>query len=979
MEQFEPKLKLISASAGTGKTYTMIQEITKALEHTEPEKIVAITFTRAATRDIRNKVKELGELNVNTIHGFFAGLLREQSIYFKQSANFKILEEFDEAKLFRDSAASVMLKRIGSEPDEAFFAEYEFSNIIDMLLKLEKHYAVIKDKIITDLKELIEEEKRAEYQRMVELMPHDLEEEIIKPLNSRHANDDTDDLEILRKEICRIAKKLKPLSGQKDFHHNIEVLKELPDYDNKNKGKAKNWDSNEEKKIVLDAAKALNDLRRGVKEDRLGEIWVVEEAARYRKQFFDLFLEAHAHYEKRKAELDLLSYNDIEVLTHKLVKENKKVADYYRDKFDYIFVDEFQDTNKMQSDVLFQIGKNIFVVGDAKQSIYRFRNADVRVFMETQAKCSKEELEELKTNWRCLPKIVEAVNTAFPQIFGHSHSEHGRQDFEAEYLSFEPKRNDGEGLVRFINAPSPSKHYKAFNHELEAKIALDIINKGLSEGKNYDDFALLFRSSNHMLEFEKLFRDKGLPFVVFGGESRKDLLSSLRCLFNIILNPNDDTSMFEVLKLPAFYTSEKDLYKIRKEELSIWEVLDDKHPVKELVNRMRAKKDHGSFTEFVAEVLRVSRFIPSASLIFTGQDSGAEEAILRAAMHVESEGEGIEYFLDFLFSMKNQDAGTKSNAVKLMTVHASKGLEFNTVIIPCLDNDPNPAKDSIVLSDDGSMAVKLGDEDSNKKLNTVLYQRIKDYEEEADLAESKRLLYVAMTRAKDSLYLISDLNKSKSGLNGKRWVDWISKVFSDRIEEYSLQEERSLDAPRIKVVRAKDTNLPSSLEEAKKIPTRFSVSYLRDQFIKYDNKKSVGELGLGTIIHSILEHWDDREQVEAIYKRIGPDAAMNISKVVDDFTASELGKKIFSAPKTLCEYPFAVLEEGDIISGRIDRINIYDDHVWVLDYKTFVNEEDLKGYKTQIDCYVKFARKAFPGKEVRASIVDVSGCKEYKE
>ena len=114
MEQFKPKLKLISASAGTGKTYTLIQNINNVLKDTPAEKVVAITFTRAATRDLKNKVKDLGDITVNTIHGFFASILREQSIYFKQSANFKIIEEFDESKLFKDTAVIIMLKKIFS-------------------------------------------------------------------------------------------------------------------------------------------------------------------------------------------------------------------------------------------------------------------------------------------------------------------------------------------------------------------------------------------------------------------------------------------------------------------------------------------------------------------------------------------------------------------------------------------------------------------------------------------------------------------------------------------------------------------------------------------------------------------------------------------------------------------------------------------------------------------------------------------------
>ncbi len=979
MEQFSPKIKLLSASAGTGKTYNLIQEISKALESTPAEKIAAITFTRAATRDIRNKVKDLGDLNVNTIHGFFAGILKEQSVYLVQRADFKILEEFDDKKLFMDSAAGVMLNKINSSEFEALFAEYGFSRIMDMLLKMEKKYSVIKDHLNTDINKLLEQERNAEYERLNELMPKDLNSEMIEPL-SNFKGADCDSLEKLRAAAVGTAQKLKIVTGYKTFKDNIELLKNLIDYNMKTKGSAANWQTEEKQNQVKEALRKLNDLRKAVKNERLGEEWVIKQAARYRKLFFELFLDVHKAHEQKKNELDVLSYNDIEILTHRLVTENSRVRDFYRQKYNYIFVDEFQDTNTMQRDVLFEIAKNIFVVGDAKQSIYRFRNADVRVFMDTQQKCPKDQLKELKTNRRCLPAIINAVNLAFPQIFSHTHSSNGRKNFEADYLAFEPYRTDSDGIVKLFKAPSEAKHHRVFNHELEAKICTDIIMKGIKEGKTYGDFCLLFRSSTHMGEFEKLFREKGLPFVVYGGESRNDLLSSLRSLFSVILNPYDDLCMLEVLKLPSFYTDDATIYRMKQGQPSIYEGLGD-HPVKRFITEMRTKKDRGSFTEFVAEVLSVSKFIPSASLIFTGQDAGAEEAILRGAMHVESEGEGIDYFLDFLYSMKEDDPNTKTNTIKLMTVHASKGLEFNVVMIPCLEDPPRPPKDLIVISEDGEVAVKLGDEESNTKFNTVLYRNIKGSEEEASIAESKRLLYVAMTRARNELYMISDFDKGSKGIQGKRWVDWLSEIFFDKKEDYKLPKEISVIAPKIKAVMMEDKNivLNSLVKQSEHdILKRYSVSFIRDSYKKQGYKPSSGELGVGTIIHSILENWSNKDEVAKIYTRIGAETAKNISTIVDSFADSPLGQKILSVQDALCEHSFAFKDGNQIIAGRIDRINIYDDHVWILDYKTGVDPEDLPAYKAQIGCYVSYAQRAYKGKKVDASIVDVTQCKEYK-
>lgn len=1002
MEQYRPKIKLISASAGTGKTYSLIQEISRVLEHTDPSKVVAITFTRAATKDIRSRVhkkfsstgiKNADDMNINTIHGFFAGILREQSIYFKHSADFKMLEEFDQRALFKKIASEVMIKKVADPVYEKFFAGYDFENVLEMLQKIENRYALIRDKLNTDIKTLLEQEKKAEYQKLQELISCDFIEAVAEPILTFKASSDEDKIEIKRQSVLGIlpglTELLENVRKSKDdfnsFYNAASLFKKMPSCAPGSGGKKEYWDKEQLEKVKA-ALKSLNTIRENVvKKYRLGEEWIIKQAAENRKIFFELFIDVHKEYENKRKELDALSFNDIERLTYDLVTKNPKVAQYYREKYDYIFVDEFQDTNFMQRNVLFEIAKQLFLVGDAKQSIYRFRNADVRVFIDTQNRCAKDEIEELTHNRRCLCKIIETVNKAFPEIFDYTHSAK-RQDFEADYLRFEFGREEDiekPGVVRFINAPSENPHPYSFNHKLEAEIALDIINKGIEEGKNYRDFALLFRVSNHMSEFEKLFREAGIPFVVYGGGSRYDLLSSLRSLFNLIIDPYDDHSMLEVLKLPYFYTSDEDIYKLKNGKEHIWEGLTTEF-IKKFILDMRKIKDRGAFAEFVAEVLRISKFIPSASLVFTGQDIGAEEYILRAAKHVESEGEGIEYFMDYIYSRRTEDVGIEIDAVKLMTVHASKGLEFNSVIIPCLDHKPKGARDNIVISDDGEVAVKLSDDESNRKFNTVFYHNIKDYEAEADTAESKRTFYVAMTRARNELYMISDFSKGK-GMCDKRWVDWLSGIFASDVEDYIFSSERIKALSKRKVIRTSPELVGEAPSVKYEVFRRYTVSAIRERVAgvkrveRSDDEEDTRnpKTRLGNIIHSVLENWDDKDAVAKIYERVGSDAAGHTAIIINDFVSSELGKKLLSAPKHLSEHSFAVKINNDIVSGRIDRLNIYDDHVWVVDYKSSVDEKELDGYKAQLACYLCFAESMFKGKKIMGSIIDVSQNREY--
>ena len=163
---------------------------------------------------------------------------------------------------------------------------------------------------------------------------------------------------------------------------------------------------------------------------------------------------------------------------------------------------------------------------------------------------------------------------------------------------------------------------------------------------------------------------------------------------------------------------------------------------------------------------------------------------------------------------------------------------------------------------------------------------------------------------------------------------------------------------------------------------RCSVSYIRDLARgSYDHSQTEGSrdarIREGNIIHSILENWNDGDAVDRIYGDMGKDAAAHLIPVIDSFVTSELGKKLLSAKEYLSEHSFAFKEGAMIISGRIDRINIYDDHVWVVDYKRSTNEKELEGYKAQLACYLKFAERAFPGKKVTGSIIDITECREY--
>ena len=157
--------------------------------------------------------------------------------------------------------------------------------------------------------------------------------------------------------------------------------------------------------------------------------------------------------------------------------------------------------------------------------------------------------------------------------------------------------------------------------------------------------------------------------------------------------------------------------------------------------------------------------------------------------------------------------------------------------------------------------------------------------------------------------------------------------------------------------------------EKKNLLKRWTVSQIKEALTKKtEDFENFGELGVGSLVHSALEFWHDQDFIQDV---------RSVKAIVTNFAASDIGNKILCAKDFLTEHSFSIKIKGNIVSGRIDRINVYDDHVWIIDYKTGIKPEEIDAYKAQVACYLFFAEAKFKGKKVKGSVVDVLECKEY--
>ena len=1000
-------VKLISASAGTGKTTRLVTEIVQALDLHPATEIVAVTFTKAAVRDLNKKIKDrladspkkdsISDLTISTIHSFFAQILREQSMKLNISPNFEILGDNAAVKIiFWDICKDVISKKVTDSSYEEIFLEYSFAELMKIMETLESRYAFIRKNVTRTYNDFLKLERDGEARKLYQVTGTKFVSDVVDVIIGWDDQGKAGTLTEARQLILQDIKALRPAlesflkeAVQDKFNRNdlkkvCAILRDINFPSNVRVAKGL--------EALNDAYKKLKSVSKEVAELKIGEDFVSEQAARILVALMKIFNDVHQEFSAEKKKMEALDYNDIEIMAYDLVHNYPQVAEYYRTKYSYVLVDEFQDTNHFQRDTLFKISKKFFLVGDAKQSIYRFRNADVRVFVDTQRKFLKGNFEELKDNYRSHKNIVDTVNEGFEVLFDQWTGE--KQSFDPEYMKMDMGKKDSphpdDGIVKFLNVGDPET--KSASVELEALCTVNLIKEKIKSGRKFDDFAILFRTRSNIPVFEKFLIKNEIPYVVWGDMDKEEIIKRLTSLFGFILNPYNNFYLLETIKLPRFYISDQDIYKFKKENEYIWDSIKARQINSFFDNCEALGRQGGNFTEYVSQILSYSEFIPSIAALYPGRETGLEEMILRIAQDVEEMGGGLSDFMEFLsVSSSDKNDLEVKDAVRLMTVHASKGLDFPVVILPSLHNAPG-GRDLFAVSTDGDISLRLRDRLEHDRRGTPYHSFIKEDEDRAELAESKRVFYVASTRAKEELYFIGNfegaLNKGIKGdeanaIKSERWIDWASYIFSSKIENVAFKEGENRIQTRIlrEIIKVAEPYTAAQATAVAQVAgaqavrvNRYSVSMIRDFAISaqlmLDNmiKKDVSELfesseQTGVMVHELLENY-----------------VPGVSDMVDSFVSSDIGKKIFEASNFKAEHSFLAKISSDIVIGRIDRMNIYDDRVWVIDYKTGVDEKMMEGYKAQMACYLYYASQAYPGKNIYGSIIDVTNSieKVYK-
>lgn len=863
----------VNAGAGSGKTRVLVERYINILKNGDLKKdreidsIVAITFTNKAAAEMKERVRqsladrvnkdrklkrlynEIEKANISTIHSFCSKILRENPIESRLDPGFSLMDDYESKKLLKGVIESCITSGIDKEKEIFDFFRYFTIASLDA-----------QDDIIGTIENL--------YRKVRSTGLKFSEVKDITLLNIDNVKEDIRIIEEIRDKfeylITNLTKRTK-LGKLVDNDIWIEFKNmKIDKIDESVISTIKYLASN------IGTSKEEEDTIKSLKRDIL-QIYKIEEKDKrdIYEVLLDMIIEIDRKYSDEKKNRGVLDYEDLQIKVLNLL-DNENIRKRYQEKFRYIMVDEFQDTNELQKKIIYKIcsinseldRQNLFIVGDPKQSIYGFRGADVEVFydvMEEIEKVSQTETIILKDNFRTVNSVMEFINDIFGKLMGESYSEL-KPTKKSTTIDVEIIENNKLEIPKGENETDYTKRYEA---EVIAKKIRELVNMKEENDKEkykykYKDVAILFRATTDNAIYEEALKKYGIPYHNLGGKGfykRQEIVDIINAL-KAINNKYDTLSIVATLRSPMFGFSDEVLYWILKESKeNIFEELnndipnireDDKEKAKKaykLLIRLNKMKSYVNVYDLISELIDKTYYIETWMLKFGNKQAMANiYKLLEMAREFSGiEDASLEEFINYIDTKVNENIdesqaqveSEESDSVNIMTIHKSKGLQFKVVVLPQMAKQFNLTYGNILFDKEVGIGIKhpdkLGKLDSGI---SPIYEKIREKQKYKDIEEYKRVLYVAMTRVEEILIVGNQSGKKKNKSFREMLKENMPKTnIFNKIENIDIDEED------FKLV----TSIPKEAKEIRKFDNKI-VPLLRnyDDFdSKYFNRFSI--------------------------------------------------------------------------------------------------------------------------------------------
>ena len=807
---------VVTAGAGTGKTRTLVARYLSLLaEGCSPRAIIAITFTRKAAREMRNRVRKevqaylerddlhaeereiwqaryttLDAARIGTIHSLCTEILHTHPVEAGVDPRFEVLEE-GQTNILRSQAVDEALARAANDPDAVKLFPLLGERIVrDILAWLLAHWLEAEawfERMPTDLIGFWRQMLEAMQAEGLEALLENFEwQDAVDILIEYEADIADDKMEVQRRDALAAIQGASGILSDR-----LSTLSRLGAI-SLSGGSGKAWPGGvEQKDQVKEALRALRTLwTEGGALLSLSLTEMDDALAGATPALRDAASFAAQRYAGLKGERNTLDFDDLETDALALLQKHAAARSHWQAQTEAILVDEFQDTNARQRDLVALLNGNrgrLFIVGDAKQSIYRFRGADVEVFRAERERIERErgDVHDLNTSYRAHAGLTEALNDLLRPVLGEE-EDSGRPWLEP-FAALRPHRSEPrEGIASpfvELHLTVGSKGAGALDRAADALVGRIVELVGSSR-LGYGDFAILCSASTSFAAYEDALEEAGIPFLTvagrgfYGRPEIRDLLNGLQA----IADPTDDLALVGLLRSPAMGLSDASLVQLcqtrdqAEGKPALWEILHEWslsvpdgdlatraagliEPLHQLVGRTA-----------VADVLKA--FLDAtdyrAAWIRTGQARAARNVSKLLADAHASGMVGVGEFLEYVAGLRDSGAregearATVEGAVQIMSVHAAKGLEFPVVVIGDVARAGVNRASFLIDAKLGLLPVK--DEEDQRP---AAYEIGKAQSDARDAAESDRLLYVAATRAQEKLLINGCITLKKNGQVGK--------------------------------------------------------------------------------------------------------------------------------------------------------------------------------------------------------------------
>ncbi len=988
---------LVSASAGSGKTTVLVERIINKVvnQKIDIDKLLVVTFTNAAASEMKQRLLDaiykkidespndeylqkqillLNRAHISTIHSFCLDVIRNNFFELGIPANFRVadtaeieimkqevIEELFEQKYeAEDKEFLNLLELYTTYKDDAPLKQiilkfFEFIGCVPfpekwLDEKVEEFNVQEEDftkttwgKIIFEkVKELLDdclinlESAKKKVENSQELIP--FLEMIMKDIDEI-SNIDTKTWNSLYKGINE--KIFDPWPRKSKLEEDEKELKEKAKL---NRDEAKNIFEKEIKTIVnCTSQEAIEDIK---------AMYSVLKAIQ------KLVLEFSEEFTKRKREKNIVDFSDIEHFALKLLVNEDgsktKIAEKYN--FEEVAIDEYQDSNLVQEQILNSVsnGKNIFMVGDVKQSIYRFRQARPDLFLRKYEQYKKVEDEitedtkiQLYNNFRSRSNVLDITNQIFESIMS---KKLGEMDYtKEEYLNFSGKfdepKIDCTAELNIIETENQEEDINKNEDEevlektiLEAKFAVKKIKELVEQGFKYNDIAILLRTTSQVAPiYEKELTEQGIP--VYSDTTTEYLetieIDTILSLLKIIDNSLQDIPLVTVLRSPIGGFNENELVEIRLKEQNVpfYKALikSENEKAKKfllLLEKLKQAEKELPLDELIWKVYSETGYYHFVRLMPNGKlrQANLKKLFEKAKDYEQISFKGLFNFITFIEKVADnsnlQDAkiiGENDEVVRIMSIHKSKGLEFKVVLVCGVDKKFNMKDLNEKISFDQELGIGVNLIGNGMEYSTLNKEAIKMKMKNETISEEMRILYVALTRAKEKLILVGAdkniqdslqkkrqelekyeaSNKVNPKLVGKyiRYLDWIELVYLNNPKlslKLNIVDKNSLDLSNEFEKYESNINLDNKKVDDKKyqtvddllnweykcksaveVPNKTTVTELKEEkklqpkqtiteniksksYFKENDDGEIKGAELGTLIHLVLQNIDDR-------------------------------------------------------------------------------------------------------------------------